>query len=91
MRTITRVAVEPLLGNVISIAVEGSAFMHNMVRIIVGTLVDVARGRLDEDAITRALASKQRGDLGMTAPAHGLTLEHVELELPEGTSPPWPL
>ena len=90
VRTLTRVAVEPLAGNVLSIAVEGGAFMHNMVRIIVGTLVDVARGRLDGDAIARAFDTKERSALGMTAPAHGLTLEHVELDLPEGTSPPWP-
>ncbi len=90
VRTLRRVSVEPLAGRVISIAVEGDAFMHNMVRIIVGTVVDVARGKLDESVILRALESKRRSDLGMTAPAHGLTLEHVELSLPEGTSQPWP-
>lgn len=90
VRTLSRVSLEPLHERVISIAVEGDAFMHNMVRIIVGTLVDVARGKLDERAIVRAFESKRRGELGITAPAHGLTLEHVELELPDGTSSPWP-
>ncbi len=63
--------------------------MHNMVRIIAGTLVDVARGQLDEGAVTRAIASGARGDLGATAPAHGLVLEHVELQGLEA-SDAWP-
>lgn len=90
VRTLESVAVERLAGRVVSIAVTGDAFMHNMVRIIVGTLVDVGRGKLDESCITQAFDSKKRDDLGMTAPAHGLTLEHVELSLPEGTGEPWP-
>lgn len=63
------------------VVVEGSAFLHNMVRIIVGTLVDVGRGRLSPGAVARALASGDRTDLGMTAPAQGLTLDEVFLEL----------
>ena len=89
VRTITRVVVEPLLGSVISIAVEGSAFMHNMVRIIVGALLDVARGRLAAGALGRALASGRRSDLGMTAPAAGLYLEYVEHTL--ALDDVWPL
>ena len=72
------------------VAVTGTAFMHNMVRIIVGTLVDVGLGRKEPGAVARALASGNRGDAGMTAPAHGLTLEWVELRLPEGTHESWP-
>jgi tRNA pseudouridine38-40 synthase len=74
------------------VVVEGSAFLHNMVRIMVGTLVDVGRGRLAAGAVARALGSGDRSDLGMTAPAHGLCLDEVFLELdgssPEGSS--WP-
>src|SRR6185437_9415352 len=69
----------PLRSEVVGIVVEGSAFMHNMVRIIAGALVDVARGHLEEGAVTRAIASGQRDELGQTAPAHGLVLERVEL------------
>ncbi len=64
----------------LDITVEGNKFMHNMVRIIVGTLVDVGRGRTPPGAMRRALDSKSRFDLGMTAPADGLWLEHVELD-----------
>lgn len=62
------------------VLITGNRFMHNMVRIIVGTLVDVGRGHLPPGAMRRALESRNRADLGMTAPAAGLTLEHVELD-----------
>ena len=60
--------------------IEGDRFMHNMVRIIVGTLVDVGRERLDAGAVARAFHSGRREDLGITAPAHGLYLEHIDLD-----------
>jgi tRNA pseudouridine38-40 synthase len=79
VRTLSRVAIDRENDRVVGIVVEGSAFMHNMVRIIAGTLVDVARGHLDEGAVTRAIASGKRDDLGTTAPPDGLFLEHVVL------------
>jgi tRNA pseudouridine38-40 synthase len=79
------------------IEVEGDKFLYNMVRIIVGALIDIGRDRLPEDALTRALASHARTDLGITAPADGLCLERViidEATLLDGTSFPqlesWP-
>ncbi len=81
---------DPIDPRVVTIRIEGSAFMYNMVRIIVGTLVDVARGHLSDDTFRRALGSKDRRDLGQTAPPEGLCLEHVELVLPEETGEPWP-
>jgi tRNA pseudouridine38-40 synthase len=54
--------------------------MMNMVRILAGTLVDVGRGRLSPDDITRLLSDAgARKDAGSTAPAHGLTLVAVTL------------
>ncbi len=67
----------------VDLVVEGKAFMHNMVRIIAGTLVDVARGRLPEGTVRDAFEHGDRRRLGMTAPAFGLCLEHVELRVPE--------
>jgi tRNA pseudouridine38-40 synthase len=87
-RTLSRVALEKENERVLGIVVEGTAFMHNMVRIIAGTLVDVARGQLAEGAVTRAITSGARADLGATAPAHGLVLEHVALDVEGGES--WP-
>lgn len=60
--------------------IQGDRFLYRMVRIIVGTLVDVGRGTCPSGAIARALASRDRNDLGMTAPPDGLFLEHVDLD-----------
>jgi tRNA pseudouridine38-40 synthase len=57
--------------------VEATAFLKNMVRILVGTLVDVGRGRIGVDAIARMLETGDRAAGGMTAPAQGLTLLRV--------------
>lgn len=73
-----------------TITIEGNSFMYNMVRILVGTLVDVARDQLPEGTIASALDGKERLSVGQTAPAHGLTLEHIEAEFPDTTGEPWP-
>ena len=78
--TITTSADDPRL---VRVDVRGNAFMHNMVRIMVGTIVDVARRRLAPGAIARALASGDRRQGGMTAPAEGLYLEDMELDVEE--------
>lgn len=73
-------------GEVVSIYVTGTGFLYNMVRIIAGTASDVACGRIEPGAIRRAIQTGDRLDLGMTAPACGLTLLHVyydEAEIPE--------
>lgn len=72
------------------ITIEGNAFLYNMVRILVGTLVDVGRGHLPEGTIARALAGKDRALAGQTAPPQGLALEAIDVELPEGAGAPWP-
>jgi tRNA pseudouridine38-40 synthase len=73
-----------------SVAIEGSAFLYNMVRILVGTLVDVGRGHLAPGTIARALEMKERALAGQTAPAHGLVLECIELVLPAEAGGRWP-
>lgn len=82
VRTLSRVDIvpEPAPSRVLKISVTGNAFMYNMVRIIAGTLVDVGRGRVAPGAIARAIQSGDRLDLGMTAPAAGLYLDHIELD-----------
>ncbi len=59
------------------ITVRGNGFLQYMVRIIVGTLVDVGSGRLDDAKIPAILAAKDRRLAGQTAPAQGLTLWQV--------------
>jgi tRNA pseudouridine38-40 synthase len=90
VRTLRAVAVtvDPGDARLVRVDVEGDAFLHNMVRILVGTLADVARGHREPGAITRALASLDRRDAGITAPGEGLYLEEVLLA-DEGTDP-WP-
>jgi tRNA pseudouridine38-40 synthase len=64
-------------GAVLTIDVEATAFLKNMVRILVGTLIDIGRGRLEPDAVARMLATGDRTIGGMTAPPQGLTLLRV--------------
>jgi tRNA pseudouridine38-40 synthase len=91
VRSLSRVElVQGADSRLVSVVVEGDAFLYNMVRILVGTMVDVGRGRLKAGAIARALDSRKRSDAGTTAPAQGLVLEAVDLDVPEGTGAPWP-
>lgn len=57
--------------------IEGSGFLYNMVRIIVGTMLEIGSGQLPVNCISAALKSGSRSDLGATAPAKGLTLMRV--------------
>ena len=93
VRTVTRADVVKGDGGddrVLALVFEGNAFLYNMVRILVGTLVDAGRGNRPPGVVARALASGSRADAGMTAPALGLTLEDIQLDLPESASEPWP-
>lgn len=58
--------------------VRGSGFLHHMVRNIVGTLVEVGRGKLTAQDVARILAARERSEAGPTAPAQGLCLMKVE-------------
>jgi tRNA pseudouridine38-40 synthase len=81
-RNLFRVALErdPSDERVFYWVIEGDRFLMNMVRIIVGTIIDVGRGRLKSGACRRALTSCARRDLGMTAPPFGLCLSRVVLK-----------
>lgn len=56
---------------------EGEGFLYRMVRLIMGTLIRAAEGKLSLDEIERALAGDNPDAVGPTAPAHGLCLEKV--------------
>lgn len=56
----------------------GNGFLYNMVRILAGTMLDIGRGRLPQNALETALCSGERADAGATAPAHGLMLMRVQ-------------
>ncbi|GFN36899.1 tRNA pseudouridine(38-40) synthase TruA [Tepidimicrobium xylanilyticum] len=57
--------------------IEGNGFLYNMVRIIIGTLVDVGRKRFKSDEIPHIIKSKNRRFAGHTAPPEGLYLVKV--------------
>jgi tRNA pseudouridine38-40 synthase len=61
----------------ISLEIEADGFLYNMVRTIVGTLLEVGQGRRGEAWPAEALAALDRRAAGRTAPAHGLFLVHV--------------
>jgi tRNA pseudouridine38-40 synthase len=63
--------------DLLRVTVRGNAFLHRMVRIIVGTLVECATGYREVAFASRALAARERGGAGVTAPAHGLYLAGV--------------
>lgn len=74
---------EPL----VCVDIEGNAFLHNMVRTIVGTLVEVGRGHRDAEWVASALAACDRKAAGPCAPAKGLSF--VGVDYPEGALMPW--
>lgn len=76
VRNVFYVTVEKEFEN-IEIRVAADGFLYNMVRIIVGTLIDVAYGRISVDDIDRIIELKDRANAGMTAPPDGLYLSKV--------------
>lgn len=61
--------------------IKGNGFLYNMVRIIVGTLIEVGKHKLAPLDMKRIIASRDRRNAGPTAPAHGLCLEEVYYDL----------
>jgi tRNA pseudouridine38-40 synthase len=77
VRTISAFDVSERGDGVVEVEVRGTAFLKNMVRIMVGTLVAVALGKMTTAGVARALETGDRTLAGQTAPAHGLTLVEV--------------
>jgi tRNA pseudouridine38-40 synthase len=64
-------------GDMLSFRITADAFMRNMVRILVGTMLEAANGRRTPTSFTQLLAGAPRSAAGETAPPHGLYLEKV--------------
>lgn len=62
----------------ITIELTGNGFLYNMVRIIVGTVIEVGQGKRAPEEIRRILLARDRAQAGPTAPAHGLILWQVQ-------------
>lgn len=65
-------------GRIIKFEITGNGFLYNMVRIIVGTLLDIGRGKLDENCIKNAFKNLDRNSLGKTMQPNGLYLKSVK-------------
>jgi len=76
VRRIRNIKIEKY-GDMIYIDMEADGFLYNMARNIVGTLIEVGRGKLKADAVKGILAKKDRRFCGPTAPAKGLCLLKV--------------
>jgi tRNA pseudouridine38-40 synthase len=76
IRTITRCEVQRN-GDYVTIDVEGNRFMYNMVRNMVGTIVEVGRGRWEPEKIDDIIAATDRREAGLLAPPNGLCLMKI--------------
>ena len=65
------------LGEKICMRIRANRFLRNMVRIIVGTMINVGRGCLAPEEVSDILERRERVTAGFTAPPHGLFLERV--------------
>ena len=76
VRCVSSLTVEKI-GDLIEIRIRADGFLYNMVRIIVGTLTEVAYDRISPDAIPAIISARDRKKAGMTAPPEGLYLNKV--------------
>ena len=76
VRTISNLTVDENDSEII-IEVTGDGFLYNMVRIIVGTLVEVGLGKKSADEVAEIIESKDRANAGFTAPPQGLYLKEI--------------
>lgn len=67
-------------GDILAFRITADAFMRNMVRVLVGTMLETASGRRSPENFTALLAGALRPEAGETAPPHGLYLESVSYD-----------
>lgn len=86
VRTLDRLAVRRE-GDLVTIEATARSFLHHQVRSMVGCLALVGLGRWAEARISEALAARDRGALGLNAPAHGLYFVHARYPENDEESP----
>lgn len=77
VRTVTEFSMYIQKKNIIKFDIVGNGFLYNMVRIMVGTVLEVGVGRFRPNDIIRILKSRDRSQAGRPVPARGLCLEKV--------------
>ncbi|MGY0407710.1 MAG: tRNA pseudouridine(38-40) synthase TruA [Polaribacter sp.] len=65
-------------GNLVTFYISANRFLRNMVRAIVGTLVDVGLGKISVEDFKKIIESKNRGNAGLSVPAKGLFLTQIK-------------
>jgi len=78
VREVTRAEWKRGRDGLLHFEIEANGFLKQMVRAIVGTLVEVGRGKITPEEFQRILDSRDRKKAGPTAPAHGLFLKEVK-------------
>lgn len=76
VRTVHSVEIEKE-GDIITVRISGNGFLYNMVRIIVGTLINVGRGACPPEKVKEILEARDRRKAAATAPAKGLVLKYI--------------
>ncbi len=79
VRRVDRIDIERE-GDYLLFTVHGTGFLQNMVRIMVGTLLEVGFGRMEPEQVREALEARERQKAGPTAPAQGLCLLSVDYD-----------
>ena len=79
VRTVRSVSVHRE-GDCVVFRIAADGFLYNMVRIFVGTLLDVARGKIQKEDISDIIASGDRARAGATVPPDGLYLNRVRFQ-----------
>lgn len=67
-------------GDLVTFSVKGDGFLYNMVRIMVGTLLDINEGKIEQNTIKAIIESGERSNAGVTAKPQGLYLNRVYYE-----------
>ncbi len=78
VRKVTRAEWKRGRSGLVRFEIEANGFLKQMVRAIIGTLVEVGKGKMGAVEFRRILESKERSKAGPTAPAHGLFLKEVK-------------
>lgn len=77
VRTVDKIEIT-VEGDYLKFTVHGDGFLHHMVRILVGTLLEVGWGKREPESMQDLLMAKERAQAGITAPAQGLCMERVD-------------
>lgn len=76
-RNVDSIEMIELENNRLCISIKGNNFLYKMVRTIVGTMIDIGKGKIQIEHLSEIMKALDRTKTGVTAPAHGLFLQEV--------------